>query len=138
MCLTSCSPLTFHFLQERQRRKKKKSNERGGAGGGGVARQRVEGERKKRGEEKWGAGELLLLLSPYLLSLSFPFSPSGSRRGNLRASPLPRRTFSRFTSLATGAAVFFLFKAQRRYSEDESKRVKVSNTDRRGFRGAAE
>ncbi len=45
---------------------------------------RGRGERKKRGEEKWGAGELLLLLlSPYLLSLSRSFFSFCLSKGKL-------------------------------------------------------
>ena len=139
MCLTSCSPLTFHFLQERQRRKKKrkKKNERaGGGGGGGGGEGEPDGgwrERGRREERKNGGPASSSSFSLHISSLSFPFSPSGSRRGNLRASPLPRRAFSRFTSVATGAAVFWgFFVSSREVSEDESKRVKVAFPTRTG------
>lgn len=53
----------------------RKPEKKEGKGGGS---QTEGGERGGR-EEKWGAGELLLLYSPYLLSLSLlPFSPSVS------------------------------------------------------------
>lgn len=86
-------------LSPQKPEKKERKGERGGKP------DRGRGEREKRGEEKWGAGELLLLLSPYLLSLSLlPFSPSVFRRRNLMASSLPRRASSRSNFLASLAA----------------------------------
>lgn len=94
MCLTSCSPLTFHFLPASQKRE---------TGKGGVSQ--TEGVERERREEKGKIGgrrapPLSLSISP--LSLSHSFSPSVSQRENLVASPLPRQTSSQSTLPATG------------------------------------
>lgn len=89
---TSCSPLTFHFLPRPKKSRREKKTERKKAGevggrGGEARRVGVEVGGVKRGEEKWGAGELLLLLSPYLLSLSpsfFSFCLSQGELGGQR------------------------------------------------------
>lgn len=66
------------------------------------------GERKKRGERKNWGGRRAPPLSPSIspLSLSRSFSPSVSQRGNLVASPLPRRT-SKPVHLSCYQSTFF-------------------------------
>lgn len=82
----------------------KKTEKKKKEGGGGEARQR-EGERGRREERKNGGPASSSSFSLHISSLSlFTFSPSVSRRGNLMASPLPRRASSWSTLLATGAA----------------------------------
>lgn len=103
MCLTSFSPLTFHFLPKRQRRKKKSVCE--GGGGLGGEPDGGKGERGRREERKNGGPVSSSSFSLHISSLSlFTFSPSVSGRGNLMASLLPRRASSWSTSLTTGAA----------------------------------
>lgn len=124
MCLTSCSPLTFHFLLASQKRE---------TGKGGV--NQTEGVERERREEKGKIGgrrapPLSLSISP--LSLSHSFSPSVSRRENLVASPLPRRTSSQSTLPATGdpplsfSFLFFSFFALGAF-EPQSAKVSLSS-----------
>lgn len=58
-------PLSPQKSEKKERKRGGEMGEKSQTEGGG--------ERKKRGKEKWGAGELLLLFSPYLLSLSPSF-----------------------------------------------------------------
>ena len=112
-------PSTFSQIvrekKQRKRRGKKKARQREGR----EERRR----REERGKEKWGAGELLLFLPPYLLSRSFfSFCLSKGKLGGQTFATLSLQS----VHLSRWRGSFFFFSAPGSFAKKKFKRRRGS------------